>query len=297
MQRLIKQAINDSHLGENQQALYPTLASHINDENVNDIANSISKLTKEYENLQMEIQKVQFSERESLLKFSGCLKIEISCLSLLVLDETVTLPTIRKQIKSLLKLIPEGLEFERDVNDILAFLDPSQSSSSKAVSIEDTDAWEDLFLIGTEVKNSCQRINGDPHLNKALLAYLNDGKNKAIIVRDDEGKILARVFLRILLDDNNQPVLFMERLYTRYEDSNLEKHILKGCINKAKIMRMPLLGSKTWSKKVLEISVWPHKLHSFGGPASFEYVDELGGIHNNGKFSIDKSWLIYRGQA
>lgn len=47
----------------------------------------------------------------------------------------------------------------------------------------DTDNPCDLILIGTEVP-SCQHIDKDPSYSKCLLAYLIDGKNRALVVKD-----------------------------------------------------------------------------------------------------------------
>ena len=174
---------------------------------------------------------------------------------------------------------------------MLDILDPSKASKAAWVKIQTTDAWEDLILLGTEVSNSCQRIDGDPKLNKCLLAYILDGKNKPMIVRDSEGKIAARSVLRILWNSKqNSPVLFMETIYTKTGDPVLSDLIIKGCIGKAKEMGLPLVAS---AKDFKMGTPYLDKLSALGGPARFEYVDALRGIQEDGRFTISQSKLIY----
>ena len=98
--------------------------------------------------------------------------------------------------------------------------------------------------MGTEVCNSCQRIDGKAIYNKCLLAYILDGKNKLIAVKDELGKILARSVLRLLMDEQSKsPVLFLERIYTCQNTEELSDLIREGALRKAKALGLPLVAS------------------------------------------------------
>lgn len=100
-------------------------------------------------------------------------------------------------------------------NDIKALIVGLTTTSQKNVFVVDTDDWQDLFLSGTEVLGSCQRIDGNPSHNVCLMAYVLDGKNRLLAIKDSSSKkIVARCILRLLWDPKeNTPVLFQERIY------------------------------------------------------------------------------------
>jgi hypothetical protein len=175
------------------------------------------------------------------------------------------------------------LEFKNDVKGMLAAF----SFHGGLKSIISAESWEDFLLMGTEVNNSCQRIDGDPNYNKCLLSYILDGKNKVILIKDIHGKIVARSVLRILWDDiQNCPVLFMEKIYTKGMGEELSTLIREGCEAVAKNMKLTLVASKSCFLNGLP---YKNELSALGGPAPFEYVDALRGIQPNGKFIIRDS--------
>ncbi len=165
--------------------------------------------------------------------------------------------------------------------------------------VQDTDEWEDLLLLGTEVSHSCQSLGYDPKYNKCLLSYVLDGKNRAIVVKNKQGKIVARSVLRILWDpQKKEPVLFMEKLYTSQNNPALDQMVWEGCQQKARAMDLPLVvaGSKDFPGRE-KSPIYPGVLESLGGPVPFEYVDAVGGVHSNGKFTIPESRVIYDPKA
>ncbi len=157
--------------------------------------------------------------------------------------------------------------------------------------VEDTDQWEDLLLLGTEVPRSCQSITSEPHHNKCLLSYILDGKNRAMVVKNKEGKIVARSVIRILWDpQKEEPVLFMERLYGSQNNPELEQMVREGCMKKADSMGLPLVVAN----HIPFFTVWyPGELKALGGPVPYEYVDAAGGIRLGGQFTIPSSFVLY----
>lgn len=152
--------------------------------------------------------------------------------------------------------------------------------------IEETDHWEDLLLCGTEVSGSCQRINGDCGLNKCLLNYVIDGKNRIVVIKDSSGKIRCREIIRLLWDKiSNQPVLFRERTYVSPGiTDNLILLMKKMCIQKAEALGVPLVKLS----KNSSASMYPNSLYSLNAKAPFEYVDALRCI-TNGEFEISSN--------
>jgi hypothetical protein len=170
------------------------------------------------------------------------------------------------------------------------------SLESESFTIEDTDAWEDLLLTGTEVENSCQHLLNNPEYNQSLLSPMLDGKIRPMVARDkNSGKILGRAFMRVLLDENNNPVLLMDQLYTRkgVDVDLMHKHILEGCKQKAQSMGIAL-AARAKGRNDPYAKKYPGALKSLGGPVPKESVDALGGIHTiYGRYSIPESYLLW----
>ena len=117
------------------------------------------------------------------------------------------------QLTTLIEHMPED-RFRQDLAELKKQLILSTSRDEKPFAIVDTDAAEDLFLCGTEVMGSRQNIHGDSHYNRALPAYMLDGKYCMLAVQSDDGRLIGRRMLRLLWDEQGQrPVLHLERLY------------------------------------------------------------------------------------
>lgn len=161
-------------------------------------------------------------------------------------------------------------------------------------SVEETDDWEDLLLMGTEVVGSCQSINGDPRYSKCLLNYLVDGKNRIAILKDSEGRIRARMVLRLLSDSvTKQPVLFREKIYKTEGISNYALKALFDLINfKARILGIPLVRSKEDREPELLSKRYPHDTESLNGITRYEYVDANSLRITSGKFTIPAKEMI-----
>lgn len=178
----------------------------------------------------------------------------------------------------------ENNQFLRDLNDLDIIL-KDQVVATDGWTVDDTDHWEDLLLCGTEVLGSCQNINGTPNLNKCLLNYIMDGKNRLVVLKDKEGHIQARVVIRLLWDSVlNKPVLFRERLYKNKGvlDECIDQ-LNAVCLTKAKALGISLVTSKGENDKA---DLYPNDLESLSGRAPFEYVDASHLGTTNGKFKI-----------
>lgn len=92
-----------------------------------------------------------------------------------------------------------------------------------------TDDGNTLLLIGTEVNGSCQSIDSSPENNQCLIAYVMDGKYRALTVTDAGGVTVARCMARVMLSQTkgssrratsatalmagSRPVLLVENFY------------------------------------------------------------------------------------
>lgn len=156
--------------------------------------------------------------------------------------------------------------------------------------IKISDDFQDLFLCGTEVIGSCQRVDANAYLNKCLMGYVVDGKNQIVTIYNaTTQKMVARSILRLLIDkETGEPALFLEKPYGEFTAS--QKKSLEGlAIEKAKELGCALF---TGDYKSTESS---KTLSSLGSPAAYEYSDaSLEHVAIEGKFEIfDMSPLYY----
>ncbi|MGL4348002.1 MAG: hypothetical protein ACRCSV_00885, partial [Chlamydiales bacterium] len=143
----------------------------------------------------------------------------------------------------------------------------------------DTDNMQDLFLCGTEIEGSCQRIDGNPNDTKGLIAYVLDGKNRLLAIKDREtGKLQARCLLRLLLDsETKKPVLFQERIYPH--NSKYSNQLNDLAKTKAEDLKLRLYNKNAYTGAT-------QKIISLNNSLAYEYVDGMRKIVNNGKIEI-----------
>lgn len=160
------------------------------------------------------------------------------------------------QLKEKLAKIYPKTEF---LNDLQSF---SKSYKKGEFTLHETDHYLDLFLCGTDVSDSCQRVDGDPNITKCLLSYVLDGKHRLIAIKDDSDTIVARAILRLMICED-QPVLMLESVYPKTVSS-----IHKKCIESYAFKRAQELKVRLFKK-----GEKPHVLHSLSSRAPLEYVD------------------------
>lgn len=263
VKREFKNSLNEKHLGYDQEKKY-------------------SFLLKTNLNNEVEIKKA-IAELEPLA-LDKDRKFELACLKLFLLPEN----EIKPKLNELLPLVPVPL-FKSDISGMIKLLSP-QKLNIDELTVEESDSWIDLLLLGTEVINSCQSIIGDAEFNKALLGYLLDGKIKPMIVRNKEGKIVARAVMRILKDEKGNDVLFLERSYFRVNNPILRELLQKGATEKAARMGIPIVVSERDYPNSVKNKAYPYPLNS-SFSTSPEYVDALGGI-KTGFYTIIESRFL-----
>ena len=155
--------------------------------------------------------------------------------------------------------------------------------------IEDTDECEDLFLCGTEI-STCQHIQGNAKLNQCLLAYILDGKNRLIAFKNQFGKIIARAIFKMCLDEEDKPILFLEKIYPEKQlDNFIVNTIIDFSVERAKKMELPLLMQYTGEDKT-KIK-YNGAIHSNNTITPYEYSDAVINNITNGEFVIGHNLL------
>lgn len=177
------------------------------------------------------------------------------------------------------QLANQDEEFSEFVSHIESFIRKQKNlasqSPSRTLLITDTDDAQDLFLLGSET-GGCQSIYGEPEFNKCALAYVIDGKNRAIVLKDPETKkIVARAIIRLVWD-GNEPALFVEPLYSTYENPELDRIIDQYAIQLGEKLHIHVYcrdenTSAQANTKTLSV---------FGLAAPFEYSDAADGIQD-----------------
>lgn len=155
----------------------------------------------------------------------------------------------------------------------------STKKSYEGYTITDTDNYVDVFLSGTEAGGTCQSIYNNI-MSHCLMAYVLDGKNRLLAIKDKSGKIIVRRIFRILWD-GKEPVLFIEQTYPANVTPILDQALKTFALQRAKALRLPLLA------KMSSEPEYPYEIHSIGtlNTLQFEYCD-ANKRQTNGTFSL-----------
>ncbi len=252
--------IDDRHLG---QTKIPFIENYFK-------ANTTEEKELVSKNLAEELQKAP----------SEILKLQQACIAFAESSsENFILP-----LKEIQAYVDPSAEF---ANDVKGMLQPKRKCTE--LKIVNTDDPVDLLLCGTDVGGSCQRLGGDPKLNKGLLGYLMDGKNRLLAIKDAKGKIIIRCILRLMWDEE-RPVLYRERYYQDHHDSRLINALNQAAVELAKALNVPL----TSADKGIP---YGKPLHALGSPVPYEYSDAARGIKKAGAYTIINANTIKEGEV
>ena len=115
------------------------------------------------------------------------------------------------------------------------------------------------------------------------MGYVLDGKNRLIEAKDENGKIVARMIISMLLDSEGEPVLFLEPIYPHAISDEIAAALEGFAYARAGELGLPLM-SKVQPKGFC-LSEEEHTLSSLGSPAPCEYRDSNRGIQE-GPYTI-----------
>ena len=273
----LKQALEQNHLGGEQQVhLYPHISA------------CLANWEKLEENLALLNQEIvpltgrRLTQEEILRKQSLLLQKKIL--------ELIQQPqALEKQLNALKSLAPQNSVFFQDVEDSINILQ-APSEKTAAYQVIDSHDPNHFLLMGTEVLNSCQNVNGSPSLNVCLLGYFMDGKHRLGLICDEQGKIWARSVFRLLIDSKGNPVLFQEKMYFADASPEYPQLLRKLALKKAASLGIPLVVSRSDFEEE-EASKYPHEVEAKDKPVPFEYVDAKNGIES-GPYVIDNPLQI-----
>lgn len=218
------------------------------------------------------------------------MELQKCCLQLCLLRTIDEGEVVLKNLKSILSTFSDSdwSQFKRDISELEKGIRSSKRGccySNWTIGI--TQDACDMLLLARET-SGCQTIDGLPDLNKHALAYPIDGKNKALFIKGEDGRIKARSVIRLLWDEKNKiPALFMERFYASVFDARLFEALDRFAIHYAKHLGLSLYSGEI-GRPIEAVS-----LHSFGSNAPFEYSDAAGG-KTKGIFDISSAALIHR---
>ena len=159
----------------------------------------------------------------------------------------------------------------------------------------------DLLMSSQEVLKSCLHPAGRPHKVKGFLAILLDGKIHPVVIKAPSGKIVARMLLKLLINETDESLaLMIDTVYTNSHHQEevyfFEKKIKEYSKQKALKLDIPLISSEK-SDSECGTSIGP--LISLKGPSPFEHVNAFEGPHlakqvvfENGEYSIPKAYVV-----
>jgi len=202
---------------------------------------------------------------------------------------------ILQKVKKIIRMHELSMQFSYDIDGLIKGLrtsgKPVKPQDWKDWKIVDTDHYWSLFMAGTDVEGSCQNVSGTPSLNKCLIAYVVDGKDRLLAIVDDQGKTMARCILRILKDTAADcPVLYQEDFYPETIRSDLRDALEHFAIERAAAMGLPLLASES----TLDSFDYEGTVASLYSPAPYEYVDANYDVEKDGVFEIDGAQVVYK---
>lgn len=200
---------------------------------------------------------------------------------------------ILRNTQSMLHLLAQRPPFLHDVQGLIAGLKsnfyPPKQHDFKDWRIIDTDHPWALFMAGTDVEGSCQAVDGDPSLNQCLMGYVMDPKNRLLAIQNPEDLTIARCILRLLVDDQDNPVLFMEEIYPDNVRSDFKDALKQMALHRAQALGLPLLSLESTP----ESYAYHSPVHSRYSPAPTEYVDALYGDQEDGEFTIPAPQCLF----
>ncbi len=282
----LKFAVENEHLGGDRQAdLLPHLNScRKNWEQTDMHLKTITEALKPLSDIRPNPE--QLEERQRLMLQKSLLEIVTSTEDL---DKKFN--TLKGwKIKGLDELLSP---FYQDLKDVETLLRSPAQPNEQEYRVVDTDDPNHFLLMGTEVLNSCQNVNGSVSLNVGLLGYALDGKHRLALVCDPaSGKILARTVLRLLVDTEGKPVLFQERMYVADINPAYADLLRKLARKKADALGVPLVvSSSDFERETAE--KYPLFIEAKDKPVPYEYVDALSGLQK-GTYTIQDALLIHK---
>lgn len=185
----------------------------------------------------------------------------------------------KKSLEAILKFTKSIHSISKDIDQLLTHLNESLKQEKESLIVHFTDDPIDLLLLGTDVDDSCLHVNGKANLNKGLLGYIMDGKIKALVIKNMDGKIVSRTLLKLLLE-GDKPVVYQDFYYPKRLSNHEQEALDYAAKEIAKKLNLPL-------RKITEFNLTSWKpLLSLGSAAPYEYNDAKKCVEKFGVYQI-----------
>ena len=191
--------------------------------------------------------------------------------------------------------IPSCANFEFS-NDLYTAIRKLMNKHNKEINcigwnIVDTDDYWSMFMSGTDIEGSCQRVDGDPNLNKCLMGYVMNGDYRMLAIQNEKGITVARCIIHLLWDPiEEQACIFIEEAYPFYITNMQEQALHQFGIKRAAYLGLSLMNiegnmdSLKYDNPLIRME---------GGNSPWVYSDANHGEQANGKFKIKNAKVLY----
>ena len=135
---------------------------------------------------------------------------------------------------------------------------------------------------------SCQSYQGKmSDYNKSMFSYVTDTNVRFVQIYNEQGKIISRSALRLLEDQDGNPQLFLERVYSINAHTKIDEAIVQFAKAKASKMGIGVFSREVHGETVSDNGdLLVKSLHSKASRSPFVYTDAGGGTSPNGIYQI-----------
>jgi hypothetical protein len=158
--------------------------------------------------------------------------------------------------------------------------------SKNVLTLTDRVDFDTYFTIGADPVPSCQHyLNGD--YNEGLLSLVVDPSVKILQMHNSSGQLIARAVLRLMKNEQEEPVLFLERTYSVNMHPNIARAFAGLAKEKAKEMRVQVYGAEMANSNDNSFPKnGPMMLYGTNGRAPYVYSDAGGGLSRSARLIL-----------
>jgi len=138
--------------------------------------------------------------------------------------------------------LTRAFQCRRDLKEQWMTLPPAQflKENEKSFIIKESDDPFELLFFSVDIPGICLHPENDVY-NQGILRYLINGKHHIIIVVDEKTtRILAKATFCLLLDEEEQSVLFLGSYYESNRNTPYKEHIMSLAKERARTLQLPL---------------------------------------------------------
>lgn len=179
----------------------------------------------------------------------------------------------------------------------------TQARGTENFTCVDTDDPKITLEIGDKPVASCQHY-GHGSFNECLTAYF-DPDSKILLLKNEQGRSIARAIFRMLSLPDGRPALHLEKIYSSSASTAVPRIMMTHALSKASRLGMPIYisrqaqdaaGTETASDlpSGFTFVASTDTLSSRGSRSPRAYVDSAGGVRTKGQYVITDCFKIER---